>query len=114
MSSVMDRLRKRRHFPVKLDEESTVYVRPMTQGEIWRMDAFNSDSRLMNGFCLACAVVDDAGQALCARNEGESDQDFAARGAEFFADIPTDTLSTLIEGIRDADKVPSVEKLAKN
>jgi len=113
MSSVLSRLKKKRGYPVEIDSE-TFFVRSLTSGELQRLD--NLDAGYKTGFVVGCALCCEAsGQQELPKAEGESDHDWATRVLSELADVPTETIRSLSDGVAAIGKTPAtLEKIAKN
>jgi len=112
VSAVLERLRKKRGYPVTIDGE-TFYVRSLTIGELRRLDSLDAEAK--TGFVVACALCADAngGQEL-PQAEGESDATWALRVLTELADVPTETIRALSDGVAKIGKTPALETVAKN
>lgn len=111
MSSVLQRLRKRRAYPVAIGED-TVYVRALTTSEVEALLKFEGATQV--AFTLGCALVNDAGEPEFPRQSGESFADFANRVLPEFSDLPQDVLSVLSQGIDRVSKPANSEALKKS
>lgn len=111
MSSVLQRLRKRRAYPVAIGDD-TVYVRALTTAEVDALLTFEGPTQI--AFTLGCALVNDAGEPEFPRQSGESFADFAKRVLPEFADLPQDVLSVLSQGIDRVSKPANSEALKKS
>lgn len=112
MSGVLNRLRKKRGYPVEIEGE-TYHVRSLTLGELRRLEPLAAE--LKTGFVLGCALCSDAegGQELPA-NDGEADAAWADRIGNELSDIPTQTIRELTESIAKVGTSPRVESIIKN
>ena len=110
MSKVLERLSKKYGHPVTIGDE-TFHVRPLTIGEWRRSDKLESEQR--TGFIVGCALCDgpDANQEI-PKGPEEDDASWAARVLEALADVPSTTITQIINGI--SIKTPSVETITKN
>ena len=113
MSSVLARLKKKRGYPVDIDGE-TFHVRSLTIGELHRLDLLANEHK--TGFVVGCALCGEAsGEQELPRNSDESDTDWAARVLLELADVPTDTIRALSDGVAAIGKTPAtLEKITKN
>lgn len=111
MSAVIDKVRKRRRWPIELDGE-TVYIRAMIESEHREVKDFDSDVESY-GFAIGCCLLNDDGSAAISRQSGESARDFGARVLREL-DLPVDTRAQLCERIVKLATGPPVETLAKN
>lgn len=112
MSDVLNRLKKKRAYPVEVDGES-YFVRPLTIGELMRLDTIERESK--TGFLIGCALCRDvSGEQEMPRTESESDSDWAKRVLIMIADVPTETIRALSEGVATVGRTPNIEAVAKN
>jgi hypothetical protein len=113
MSSVLSRLKKKRGYPVDIDGE-TFHVRSLTIGELQRLDLLAAEHK--TGFVVGCALCCEAsGEQELPRATGEDDTAWAARVLTELADVPTETIRALSDGVAAIGKTPAtLEKLAKN
>lgn len=111
MSSVLQRLRKRRAYPVSIGED-TVYVRALTTAEVEALVKLEGSTQI--AFTLGCALVNDAGEPEFPRQSGESFEAFANRVLPEFADLPQDVLTVLSQGIDKVSKPANAEALKKS
>lgn len=111
MSGVIDKVRKRRRWPIELDGE-TVYVRALLESEHREVKDFETDVESY-GFAIGCCLLNDDGTAVIYRNAGESAKEFGAR-VLLELDMPVDTRAQLCERIVKLATGPPVETLAKN
>ena len=113
MSSVIERLRKRRYYPVQIGAE-TVHVRALTIPEIKAAAEIDATDPLAAvGYMIGCAVVDESGGPAVPKNDGESNIDYGNRVLTTL-DLPQDTLMELQAGIEKAGKVPAAKAIEKN
>ena len=112
MSDVLDRLRKKRGFPVTIGDE-TFHVRSLTIGELKRLKTVADDDK--TGFMVGCTLCADEGgkQAIPPLDE-ETDADWSKRVVDALADVPSETIRSLSEGIAALSKTPSSTAVAKN
>ena len=102
MSSILDKMRKRRFYPVKIGDE-TIHVRSMTIGEMGRMEAVEAGFK--TPFVVACCLLrDDGSQEFTkagADVDGilETDTDFAKRVNDALADVQPETLKELCQAV---------------
>jgi hypothetical protein len=111
MSGVLNRLKKKRGFPVVIDGE-TYYVRSPTIGELRRLDVIPAD--LKTGFLVGCALCADAGGEPEIPKTEDSDEAWAKRVLDELQDVPTETIRALSEGVAAIGRTGSVEGAAKN
>ena len=112
MSDVLNRLKKKRAYPVTIDGD-TFHVRPLTIGELMRLDVIERDQK--TGFLLGCALCrDSSGEQEIPQNENESDADWSKRVLQLIADVPTETVRALSEGVATVGRTPNIEAVAKN
>lgn len=112
MSNVLDRLKKKRGYPITIDGE-TYHARSLTLGELRRLEAIPHDQK--TGFVVGCALCQDVdGQPEFPRNPDETDLDWATRIMGEVDDIPTETLRSISQGVADIGRTPKVEGTLKN
>lgn len=124
MSAVLNRLARRRSYPITIDGED-FRVRAMTIGEGLEFDTLKDDGAKI-GFILGCALLNDAGEpefnrAIAAdtvlddkQAAAESAEDFGKRVSEACRGIPQDTLAALTSAIDKLRRPPSQDTLRKN
>ena len=111
MASVVERLRKRRFYPVPINGE-TVHVRALLQSELAESKPFQNEESSF-GFVIGCGLLNEDGTPVCTRNADESAQAFGERVlAEL--NLPNDTRTELSLAIIKLAKPPSHESLVKN
>lgn len=111
MITVLDRLRKRRCYPVPEAGEG-IFVRSLTRGELIRLARIEGDAK--TDFVLGCVLVTEAGAPVLPPLEGESDADFCERVKTAFLDVDTETVSQITQAVGRIGKVPPPETLRKN
>jgi len=109
--SMIEKLRKRRSYPVTIGEE-TVHVRALTEGERTEVLPFKSEDSSF-GFVIGCGLLNDAQEPEFVKAPGESPQDFGTRVLKE-ADLPTDTRTELATAILNLTSGPKREALVKN
>jgi hypothetical protein len=77
VSDLLQRKRKRQHFPVTLSDDEKVFVRPLKMTELDRGDSIEKDLR--QSFYIGLALVDEKGQLEFTQEAEEKDADFAKR-----------------------------------
>lgn len=121
MATILERLAKRRCYPVQLGEE-TLYCRALTLGEL---DALKTlPEELAAAFGIGCGLVNDDGSQAIPRLvvpavEGtpattEPNTEFARRVDIALQDVGLDQIIALTEAIRKLNTVPPMESLRKN
>jgi len=105
--SVLDKIKKRRFYPVDLGDGNIVNCRALTIGELRRLEAL--DKELKTPFVMGVALVDDKGATEFTKTGEESDVQFAERVREAIADVSTETISAISQAIGKIGKVPEVE-----
>lgn len=124
MSPVLERLRKKRAYPVKIDGD-VFHVRSLTIGELRRLDAVSvmadsTDSaeekaQLRTGLFYALAIcADETGEAAFPKLVDESDASLARRIKDEFSDVPLETLRAIGEAVQKIGQTPKVETIVKN
>ena len=112
MSSVIDRLRKRRFYPITIDGE-IVHIRALLQSELKTVEAFKDEDESI-GFAIGCAVLNEDHSQTFTQAQDEQAKEFGARIlAEL--DLPSDTKSELTGKILRLSNGPLKEdELKKN
>lgn len=112
MSKVLERLKKKRGHSLTIGDE-TFYVRAMTIGEFRRSDSLKPEER--TGFLIGCTLCDGegGGQAI-PQLPDEDDKAFSARVLTLIADVPSETITALINAFSAIGKPASLEAIAKN
>lgn len=110
--SVIDRLRKRRFYPVTIDGE-VIHIRALLCSELTVVETFKNEDESI-GFVIGCAVVNEDGSAAFKREPDEPAKVFGA-GVLAQIDLPTDTKAELTSKIlKLSDGPPKPEDLKKN
>lgn len=106
--SVVEKLRRRRRYPVEIDGE-TVHVRAVTDSEKRTVMPFRDEEESF-GYLIGKCLLNDDGSAVC---EQQSDEDAKAFGARVLAelDLPTDTQAQLATTILKLAAGPTPEQL---
>ena len=110
-SRTIDKIRKRSKWPVKLDDETTVYIRTMVKGER-RESRTIEDLELRGYFVFGKVLLEEDGTLSFPQNEGESAEDFAKRVEAEMSDVPDDHQAMILSELNRASAPP--ENLPKN
>lgn len=109
--SVIDRLRKRRAYPVSIDGE-TIKIRAMLESELKLASEFRDDDESI-GYAIGCAVLNDDGSQVFTSNM-ETPKEFGAR-VLLALDLPSDTKAELTSKILKLSQGPlKPDDLKKN
>lgn len=112
MSKVLERLKKKRGHSVTIGEE-TFYVRAMTIGEFGRSDKLAADER--TGFLIGCTLCDgEGGEQAIPQLPVEDDKTFSARVLELLSDVPSETITILVNAFSAIGKPAKLETIAGN
>jgi hypothetical protein len=111
MAGVLDKIRKRKAYPVTLPNGEEIHIRQMSMGEHVRRAALTGDANL--GFMVGCILAEDNGDTAYSKKPEESDAEFGLRVA---TDCELDPASfhAIQEAVKKLEKVPSQEVLIKN
>lgn len=110
--SVIDKLRKRRFYPVVIDGE-TVHIRALLDSELRTVTDFQNDDASV-GFAIGKAVVAEDASAVFTQLTDETPQEFGRRVLTE-VDLPSDTKAELTSKIlKLSNGPPSIEDLKKN
>jgi hypothetical protein len=111
MSSVIDRVRKRRKCPVQIGDE-TVYVRGMTWAE-WELIQPVKEEAWSNGIAIGWCLLEDDGKPVFTR---EPTEDLETFGKRVLADLDMEigTGLYLSAKIMRATQEPPDEKTVEN
>lgn len=110
--SVIDKLRKRRAYPVTIGDEK-VTVRSLLESEIDLLNSISGDAESY-GVAIGCGLLEEDGSAAFTRAADEDAKAFGGRVLKSI-DMPTDTKKELGDKIMSLTiNGPSVEKLEKN
>lgn len=125
MASMIDRLKRRKCYPVTLPGQGgeKIWVRALTIGEMRAVDSLPAELRA--AFALGCAIVTDTGEQDMPRgtvpgkspgdgSAPETNEEYATRVLSLLSDVPTDNLNTASEAIAKLRDQPPVEELVKN
>lgn len=110
--SVIDKLRKRRFYPVDLAGD-TVHIRAMLDSELKTVSEFQNEDESV-GFAIGCSLVNDDQSSVFTRQADESPKQFGGR-VLIEIDLPSDTKAELTSKIlKLSNGPPSIEELKKN
>lgn len=110
--SVIERLRKRRFYPITIDGE-TVHVRALLSSELKELLTFKDEEESF-GFAVGSSLLNEDGSTAFTRSSDESAKEFGARVLTTL-DLPTDTRAELSAKIVALSQGPkNAENLAKN
>jgi hypothetical protein len=114
LSSVIERLRKRRCYPILLDGEQ-IHIRALLTSELQTISSIakgNDDSAI--GFAFGCSVLHADGTQVFQRTATESDVEFGTK-ILVELDLPLDTKAELTGKIMRLSQGPiDHEQLKKN
>lgn len=121
MATMLERLAKRRCYPVQIGDEK-LFVRALTIGELDALKALPDE--LAAAFGIGSGLVNDDGSQAIPRlvipakddqpESVEPNQAFAERVDMELKAVPVDSVMAITEAIRKLNTVPSQETLAKN
>ena len=112
MSKVLERLRKKHGNAVEINGE-TFNVRSLTIGELRRLDKIEADQK--TGFVIGCALCsDENGTQELPQAEGETDALWSERVLTELADVETETIRALSDGVAKIGRTPKAETIVKN
>ena len=109
MSSVIERLQRRRHYPIDIDGEK-VFVRSMKRPEREACESFKDDEYSL-GFAIGVALVSESGSPVFHQTDSESAREFGERVLSEL-DLPDDTRSQLVNAILKLSNGPTADQLA--
>lgn len=110
---VLEKIRKRRLYPVELPNGETIHIRSLRFPELRRMAALAGEAKI--GFVFGLALIEDDGSQVYEIGDGETDEAFGKRVAEAAEqDMDTQTLVAVKDAFEKLHKVPSVKVIAKN
>ena len=110
--SVIDRLRKRRFYPVTIDGE-TIHIRALLDSELKVVSEFQNEDESI-GYAIGCSLVNEDQSAAFVRLGDESPKQFGARVLSEI-DLPSDTKAELTSKIlKLSNGPPSIDDLKKN
>jgi len=109
--SVIERLRKRRSYPVEIDGE-TIKIRALLESELKAVAEFRDDDESI-GYAIGCAILNEDGSQLFTLDM-ETPKEFGAR-VLLCLDLPSDTKAELTTKILKLSQGPlKPEDLKKN
>jgi hypothetical protein len=112
LSSVADRIRKRRFYPFTIAGE-TVHLRGLTNSEHAEIEPFAMQDE-STGFAIGCCLLNDDGSPVFTRSPDEPATQFGGRVLKEL-DLPDDTKSELTNKIISLAKgPPKLEEVIKN
>lgn len=110
--SVIDKLRKRRFYPVAIDGE-TVHIRALLDSELKTVTEFQNEDESV-GFAIGKSVLNEDSSAAFVQLADESPKQFGQRVLTEI-DLPSDTKAELTSKILKLSNGPmSAEDLKKN
>lgn len=109
--SVIDKIRKRRAWPVTIEGE-TVLVRALLDSEEGEVKPFANDPESY-GYAIGCCLLGDDGLPCLKRMPDEESKAFGARVLTEL-DLPADTRAELCDRILKLATGPPIESLKKN
>ena len=110
--SVIERLRKRRFYPIDLDGQ-TIHIRAMLDSELKAVAEFRDDDESV-GFAIGCALLNEDKSAAFVRAADETSKQFGARVLEEL-DLPSDTKAEITGKILKLSNGPlKDDELKKN
>jgi hypothetical protein len=110
MTSVLDRIKKRRCYPVK--EVEGAFVRSLTRGEANRVEALDGEEK--TDFILGVALVDELGNPAFSQSPEETDSAFCQRIKEQTKDVDGATITAIIRAVGKVTQAAPLETTAKN
>lgn len=111
MTSVVDKIQKRRFFPVELDW-ITLHIRPMGAWE--RHDLRGLEYRDQLVFAIGCCLVNEDRSRAFERQQNESVAEFVLRVRNATLDLSPDEVTLLTEAITKVTRPPPAETIAGN
>jgi hypothetical protein len=110
--SVIDRLRKRRFYPVTIDGE-TIHIRALLDSELRLVEPFRFEDASI-GFAIGCSLLNEDKSPAFVMEETESPQQFGHRVLNTL-DLPQDTKAEVRDKIvKLSEGPPETEDLKKN
>ena len=110
--SVIDRLRKRRFYPVTIDGE-TIHIRALLDSELALAEPFKYEQQSI-GYAFGCALLNEDGSPVFTRETEESPQEFGDRVLQAM-NLPQDTKAELRDKIIHLSEGPlKPDDLKKN
>lgn len=110
--SVIERLRKRRFYPIEIMGE-TIHIRAMLDSELKQVSEFQSEDESI-GYAIGCALLNEDQSPAFAQQPEETAKEFGARVLREL-DLPSDTKAELPDKILRLSRGPlSADELKKN
>tara|TARA_R110000822_G_scaffold66972_3_gene163418 strand:+ start:419 stop:763 length:345 start_codon:yes stop_codon:yes gene_type:complete len=109
MSSVIERLQRRRHYPIDIDGDD-VFVRSLTKAERGLCEPFRDDEASI-GYAIGVALVSEYGAPVFTATADESPLAFGNRVLDELQ-LPDDTRSQLVTAILKLSNGPTADQLA--
>lgn len=110
--SVIDKLRKRRCYPVEIDGE-TLHVTALTTRVIAALSEVDDNGIWSSGVVLGFGLLNDDETPVFQQRESESFVDFGNRVIDEL-DAPLPIVTQLVEAIKKVTRPADAETLAKN
>lgn len=112
MAGILDKCKKRRCYPVDLGDGDKIFVRALTNDEIDRVQAIDTDIAIP--LIIGLGLVDESRSQVLPLVSPETENEWAIRLRTELKDMPADTTNQLVESIRRVSRAQPVEEIAKN
>jgi hypothetical protein len=113
LSGVIEKIQKRRFYPVPMSDGTTRHVMSLTGWhKVAMQDLKSPDAQL--AFALGCCLVCENGERRFDREPDESPAAFALRLQDETTDLSFADISELVAAINKVTKTPNSEIIAKN
>ena len=109
MSSVIDRIKKRAFYAVKLVNGETVHVCGVLNKFLTEARTFSEDEESV-GYLIGQGLVDDSGQKVFLKSEDESSKEFGARVLAELDGMGPDIRQEIIDAIFKVSYTPEKMK----
>lgn len=110
--SVIDRLRKRRFYPIDIEGE-TIHIRALLDSELQAVVEFRDNDESV-GFAIGCALLNEDKSAAFVLSADETSKQFGARVLKEL-DLPSDTKAEITGKILKLSNGPlKADELKKN
>jgi hypothetical protein len=111
MKSIIERIQKRRKFPVLLDNGETLHVRPLGHWERGELKTLEGSDQLV--FTIGSCLVDENSGRVFERRKDEPLNEFIERVRETTTDLTSEDVDALVSAVSKVTQTPPAETALK-